>query len=408
MKRLFALLICSLILLSLCSCSAAPKAPVNKTLQFDENGEFKILQLADIQSWFPVMGADVELLRAYVEAEMPDLIVLAGDQLWGENTMGPWYTNGVNKVIMDTLADYGIPVAMVFGNHDAPEGDTSYKEMTMELYRSYDCFVGSAGETFGFRVGNYNLPILSSDGTYTAFNLYFLDSGSETVGTECEGNGRWACVPEELVNWYVETSNSLKEANGGNPLPSINFQHIIVPEIFEVLTEAPDTEIGWTLPEGNDGIMGEIPCPPNHTHGQFDAFVQQGDVIATVSGHDHANSFVVPYEGIDIINTQGCGFGTYGSEILGYRVFVLDESDPWNYETYIKTYYEIFEGDPKAELRLKAHTAPPAGFFPRLLNWSYVVYNWDYVLIALTLVIAVLVGIFFGVRGIVRKVQKRK
>ncbi|MCR5485733.1 MAG: InlB B-repeat-containing protein, partial [Clostridiales bacterium] len=53
----------------------------------------------------------------------------------------------------------------------------------------------------------------------------------------------------------------------------------------------------------------------------------QGDVLAIVSGHDHENSFIVPYRGIDLINTPTCGFSSYGGDSTrGARIIDLDEA----------------------------------------------------------------------------------
>ncbi len=401
--RIFTLALCVLFFLALFPVTGLSAAKQEAQLQFGSDGEFKILHLADIQTWFPMMRGDKLMLRAAIEAEQPDLIALGGDQLWGDSTPGDWYVKGAIRSYMDVFEEYGIPVAMVFGNHDAPEGDIEQKQMMMELYESYDCFIGGSGAVFGYRVGNQHLPILSSDGSRTAFNLYFFDNGRDNFETEDGSQDGYACITEEQINWYIETSNALKEANGGQPVPSINFQHMVVTEIFDALVE---TGHGWTLPENAEGFMREGACPPSHTHGQFDAFVAQGDIIATVSGHDHGNAYVVPYQGIDIINTQSCGFGAYSSENMGYRVLVLNENDPWSYETYIKTYYEIFSDDPSAELRLKAHQNSMAGFFPRLLSWDWIIYNWDYALIGYGAAVAVVVGIVLLVLRIVRKIQR--
>ena len=176
--------------------------------------------------------------------------------------------------------------------------------------------------------------------------------------------GGYACTTKEQIAWYVQKSEELKALNGGEPVYSINFQHIIVPNIFDALVECEEgTEEsvphgnGYiTLPEGVEGHLHETPCPPNYSNGQFEAFVQQGDVLATVSGHDHKNDFVVPYNGVDIINTPGVGFSSYNDETVGSRVFVIDEDAPQDYETYTVGYFDVYGDDAEALYRFQAYS----------------------------------------------------
>lgn len=44
----------------------------------------------------------------------------------------------------------------------------------------------------------------------------------------------------------TKTSDALKAENGGEPMPSLLFQHIPVPEIYELLKE---------VPKGTDGAV---------------------------------------------------------------------------------------------------------------------------------------------------------
>ena len=70
---------------------------------------------------------------------------------------------------------------------------------------------------------------------------------------------------------------------------------------------------------------------------------ERGDVLAITSGHDHVNKFTVNMEnGIDIIQTPGMSYQSYGADnVRGFRVFTLDENDPWAYETETYTYFDF-------------------------------------------------------------------
>jgi predicted MPP superfamily phosphohydrolase len=61
--------------------SAKTSAEVDTHLQFNENGEFRILQIADIQDNFPMNTITTKLIKAAIETKKPDLIVLTGDNI---------------------------------------------------------------------------------------------------------------------------------------------------------------------------------------------------------------------------------------------------------------------------------------------------------------------------------------
>lgn len=104
--------------------------------------------------------------------------------------------------------------------------------------------MGKKGFCIKDRVGTYNLPVLKSDGSSYGFNLWLTDSG--TYNTENEYGG-YACVYKEQIEWYRETAAELKEANGGKVVTSINFQHIIVPEIYDALEQIDFVRLGCVI-----------------------------------------------------------------------------------------------------------------------------------------------------------------
>lgn len=382
LRKMIACLLTVVLVLSACiggvSACFTDKTPVSKELRFNEDGKFKILQISDIQDDVTLAPIAKDYISDLVDRENPDLIVLTGDNISSSNKSESSVKIAINN-FMSVFEKRGIPVAAVFGNHD-DENTKINKNMQMEIYQSYDCFVGCAGDESISGVGNYNLPIFASDSDKTVFNIWCIDSG--TYNTENDLGG-YNCVRKDQIAWYVNTSNALKDANDGVPVPSIVFQHIIVPEIFDALKEVDQETEGAVANNGfieNNGkyyilpdtaaegsVMHESPCPPHYSNGEFDAMLQQGDVLAIAVGHDHINSFVVPYKGIDLISTPGISFHSYGDEARGARVFVLDESNPTAYETYVHSYAEFYDNDPAAMGRFEMYDKDAAvvikGFF---------------------------------------------
>ena len=347
--------------------------PVNAHLTFNEDGEFTILQVADIQDGVLLTTLAKETLRAAVEKTQPDLIVLTGDNIAGYVcTLGKMPELAIRQ-FMDIFEEYGIPVAAVYGNHD-DQNTAMDKEAQMDVYMEYDCFIGCKGviaeKTVDGNtmknVGTYNIPVFASaDSDQVLFNVWCFDSGNYNPDKSVGGYGY---VLPEQVEWYEGVSDALKAENGGTPVPSIAFQHIVPPQIYRALKEVPKgtegaiTRFGkyYTLPDGVDPAtnwLGEPPCPPNPdfepAYAQVDAMVRQGDVIALFFGHDHINSYIVPYEGIDLVSSPGMTYLSYNNANRGFRTITVNKADPSTYTTRTYTVEELFEGNTFRTVLLK-------------------------------------------------------
>ena len=326
---------------------AATSEEVDTHLQFNEDGEFKIMQVTDLQDGYPMKVITKNHLKKAIETQNPDLIVLTGDNINTTAGKSATYAWAINE-FMSIFENYGIPVAIVFGNHDA-EGKNSRADQ-MKVYEKYDCFVGCAGEDMGnYTCGTYYVPLYSStDADEMVFNLWMIDSGDYNRENDLGG---YAALTKPQIEWYKNAEAALAEKNG-TVVPSFVFQHIVVPEIFDAL-EVADEETGtcsngdkyYKLPEGATGVLPEYPCPPSYNNGEFDAFYENGNVLGMFFGHDHLNTYVVDYKGVKLCNTPGTGFASYDGVNAGVRTITLNENDLSTFETEVVTYLELFEGD---------------------------------------------------------------
>ena len=350
MKKFTAILLAMILTFSVMITASAQTDSAEK-LRFDADGNFRIMQISDIQDGTLLTPATKTYLKDVVAYAEPDLIVLTGDNISaGSATLG---TKAVDFLLVETainnfmsvFEELGVPVAVTFGNHDAEEIVT--KEEQMEIYMSYDnCIAVDEGDAL-YGCGTYNVPIYSStDSEKMAYNLWMIDSNMYD-----EENGGYDYVHKDQIDWYVNKSNELKAQNGGEPVPSMMFQHIIVPEIYDALVEIPNvTDISYEHngkyyvldPETTRaGQLCESPCPSETNSGQFDAVVNQGDVVAMLFGHDHKNTFEIAHRGVDLVNTPTAGFGSYGDEIRGVRIIDLKEGTR-DYETFIISYLDFY------------------------------------------------------------------
>lgn len=362
--------------------------PEKAHLSFGEDGKFTILQIADIQDNAVLANVGKSLIRAAVEKTQPDLIILTGDNIGGYSC----HTEGEAKLAirqyMTILEGYGIPVAMTFGNHDDQDTQLDKYEQ-MAYYQKYSCFIGCEGvvaeKTVGnntmLNVGTYNIPIFASaDSDKVAYNIWCFDSGTYNPD---ESYGGYGYVLPEQLDWYVEKSNELKAANGGEAVPSIAFQHIVPPQIKDALKEVEEGTEGavsfagswYVLPDYVDPVgnwLSEAPCPPDtrfpEGYNQVNTMLEQGDVVGVFFGHDHINAYDVLYEGMHLVSSPGHTFVSYNDDHRGVRAITIDINDTSTYESTVYTAYELFEGNAfyTFELRLYNIWDAIAKFFENL------------------------------------------
>lgn len=350
-------------------------------LSFNNDGKLRILQIADIQEAIWVSSVEKLLLFETVRQTKPDLIVLTGDNIAGYSAEKKWGATFAIRQVMDILSLFHTPIAAVFGNHD-DEGTELTKLDQMDVYESYPTFIGCRGvvaektvDKTVINVGTYNLPVYADKcSDEVAFNIWCFDSGNYNPDNRYGGYGY--VFPEQL-EWYVEKSNELKAANGGVPVPSIAFQHIIPPQIAEALQEVPEGTPGavnfagkwYTLPEGTDltkNHLSEAPCPPHLDfepgYAEVETMLAQGDVNAIFCGHDHVNGFSVPYKGIDLVTSPGCTYGSYNDDNRGFRLITIDKNNPTAHESELLLASEILHPRTRPLLSLLAtileHTEP--------------------------------------------------
>lgn len=322
----------------------------NSTLKFNKNGKFRILQISDLQDTKETAVDTLHFLEAAIPAVKPDLIVLTGDQLdvvgyWGNDKNKNQNVRKAIRGIMAPIAESGIPFLVTFGNHDCQTGVSNAQQA--EYYKEFkNCICFDDTDDGRPDAGTFNQVIMSSDGTKPALNIYVVDSNSANP----EGGSGYDNVHPNQIQWCKDVCEELKDLNGGKKVPSILFQHIPVCEIYEVLKEVPkgtkDALPAFRGRKGkyfilNDekvtyrGTYGETPSDPDINGGQFDAALEQGDIFAMYFGHDHYNSFIGKYKGIDLGYCPGAGYNTYGLNPRGMRVFDFDENDVTNYETKV-------------------------------------------------------------------------
>ncbi len=298
------------------------------------------MQIADTQEIPSISSDTVKLIEAALDREKPDLVVFTGDQIKGYSSFfmgekGKKKVEATLKTLIKPIEDRGIFFTATFGNHD---GEAALKNSEQfEIYKQSPMFVYGDAACEDDK-GTFCLSISDK------FLVYLFDTHSRAP------EGGYSGVNSTQIEWYRKVRDSYEA-----PLPSLVFQHIPTPEFFNVIKPVKRFTKGavraygdhknefYTLDPHNCGLrdfMGESPAAPFTNSGQIDAFAEKGEVLGVYVGHDHNNSFVSKYKGIDLGYTQGAGFNVYGPGYKrGVRIFNIKECG--KYETKTATFGEL-------------------------------------------------------------------
>lgn len=373
-KRIFA----SVIALFIVMAAVIPSfAAETNPLQFDENGEFKILHLCDGQDVFPAEERMLTYINYMLKTYQPDLVVLGGD-----NTVASEETKEqAIEEYVKPFVENEVYFTLVFGNHDDEQGVD--KDTLLKYYQKYGgkyCLAYDADpELHGAAI--HNLPVLSSNGKEIKFNLWMFDTGTYVYDEEGNRLGYDSVTPDQ-IEWYKETSSKLEAAAGGK-VNSLAFQHMVPPEVYEAIYPSVSFDIKYITETYNDGknylvltpntsaFDGHIyePASPGvYNHGHFSAMAENDDVLGVFSGHDHINDYITEYDGIKIVNTPGVSFHAYGNEFVrGSRLITIKEDNTSEFTSEVITVNDAVYNDAKLA-KAMGISKFTAGFWKTLEN----------------------------------------
>ncbi|MGI6578704.1 MAG: metallophosphoesterase [Saccharofermentanales bacterium] len=345
MRRLVLFLV--ILLMTVMLCRADVNAEPAHYLSFDDNQQFKILIVADTQDTAQPQQAMLTLLNSALDVADPDLVVFLGDMIQGPDTQGVENVKKAIDAIIQPVVKREIPFALVFGNHDYESGLTNAEQLL--IYQSYPGCLAVEGEKMP-GAGNYSLLIENPLIPESPLILWFLDSGTYAE----PGRGKYGYVTEEQNEWMLQANDEFL-TRYKSPVSYV-FQHIPVPQVYEMLDEVPFGTKGAVTSYGSDflkkwytpnpdyiwaGNLGEGPCSSEYDSGEFSAWKSMG-VKAAFFGHDHLNDYCGTVEGIDLITTSGIGFYMYGrGNEHGARLLTLYADRPSEYDTKMLYYRDI-------------------------------------------------------------------
>lgn len=320
----------SLMLLILIAAVARTTWAAKPELRCRADGTFKIVMFSDVQDDETLDPRATALMEKTLDAEKPDFVVIGGDCIMGSlcDTV-----DDVKRAISQVaypMEKRKIPWAIVFGNHDQEHFAKTKlgKDEVIKEYAGYPCNLNVRGDTKIHGEGNDDLLINDHTGSKPIFCAWLLDSGAYAP----KGVGGYDWIHADQVAWYYRTSSAL-QTKYGRKIPGLMFFHIPIMEFTEMYKSGKAKGDRYE-PEGCAKIHSTL----------FAAVQERGDVKGIFCGHDHINNYVGEWHGVRLGYDASAGYSDYNlsnndpnvNRTRGGRVFLIKESDPWNFETWMR------------------------------------------------------------------------
>lgn len=263
---------------------------------------------------------------------------------------------------MAPIVERGIPFAVTYGNHDFQCGldnaefDAIFRELpgclnpeTLGADPTRPVAVPAsllpAQRAFSCAPGTFALPVMDVDRTRTVIGVTLIDSGDYARG------GGYGTPSQDALDFL----RVVPRVMGAK---SIVFQHIPLPQFYDLLREVPPTTAyavqGYRTYDGATYLLDEsrtlpgsylgegVSCPDTDC-GQFQIMKDTDGYFALFAGHDHRNGFVGADEGIILGATPTCGFGAYGPvpRMRAARLFEFDIRHPYNPRTQLLQFGDL-------------------------------------------------------------------
>ncbi len=312
-----------------------------------------------------------------MDAEKPQLVVLNGDLISGDEYQGADILDHIDRIVKPIVARR-LPWASTYGNHDS-----NYNLSRDQMLQREKTYNGSytqrmvVGQNAG--VTNYYLPVYDGacDPTTSAATtcvpeliLWFFDSRGGKYYRTYDRQPDW--VDTSVVDWFTSTSKQLAELYG-KAVPSLAFVHIPIHAAAVLETQGPGGHVDprkhpginddkihgqshvWTAKDGSNSTQQQGRGGySGHDVPFMQALVATEGLVGLFYGHDHGNTWCYRWTagripGLDVEGKAGgglhlcygqhTGYGGYGDWVRGSReIFLsLDKLKDLVIDSHIRT-----------------------------------------------------------------------
>lgn len=336
-------------------------------LKADENGNFKILQVADVQEHATADGKKnirhrtLSTIKLAVATLKPDLIVLTGDNIHRTDSLADFECSV--KQLTDTFK--GTPFAVTYGNHDLERNLDNNEYLTykqeQEIYDKYGAVkLNQTGlecsDTSDYSTSKYGtgyLDIFSADGTKVVNRVILVNSGTYEVdaarsdgyvnNTGKEGYGRTGVNAKTYKN--TDYDNVVKAVSKWTDegIKCIAYQHIALQEMMTsgILVEGTKNDVPMNSRPCEkfagkyykNSVKNTITnqyveacgCSYFSTEELYKAYAKSGNTLGVFYGHEHTNTVMGEGTCYGLKMIQG-----YGGGMLVYRSSYGEDSPKAN------------------------------------------------------------------------------
>lgn len=334
-------------------------------LHFSAYGTFQLSIFEDLHtgenawdSWGPQQDINtVKVINEVLDKEDPNLVVLNGDLITGDNAFLENATIYIEQIV-GPLIERDLTWASAYGNHDHQYNLSSDALLAHEQRwpnsRTQKMVPGSELDV---GTSNYYLPVYGNnctevDACAPDLLLWFFDSRGGARFQERNAAGKqiglknWVDI--KVVEWFQQMNAQLVNKYQ-KILPSLVFVHI--PTYASLAFQQSGVN-----PHYEPGINDDVPlapqaqgwCPDSETNdgscdygGQDVPFMQAlttiPGIIGVFSGHDHGDTWCYKWDsqlpnmtvagnGVNLCFGQHSGYGGYGNWERGARQVLISKS----------------------------------------------------------------------------------
>ncbi|KAI5924185.1 Metallo-dependent phosphatase-like protein [Camillea tinctor] len=325
-------------------------------LVFNEDGTFQISIFEDLHfgenawdQWGPQQDINsVKVINQVLDKESPELVVLNGDLITGENGFLENSTVYLDQIVQP-LVDRQLTWASTYGNHDYDFNISGEAILARERQyvqsRTTKMVYGQHAGTSNYYLPVYNSSACTYGGCTPLLLLWFFDSRGGFLYQQKDAEGQRVGQPNwvdtSVVDWFVQSSAQLTETYN-KVIPSLAFVHIPTFASYAFQREGVDPRLepgvnddeplapqaqGWCADGTNDGS-----CEYGGQDVPFmEAISGVPGVIALFSGHDHGDTWCTKWDSrlpnmtfapehkVNLCFGQHSGYGGYGNWERGSR-----------------------------------------------------------------------------------------
>jgi hypothetical protein len=333
-------------------------------LRLSPSNTFKLAIFADLHYGEDESGWGIDqdvnstrVMRAVLGRETPDLVVVNGDLITGENTFRENSSAYVHRVVAP-MVERGVPWASTYGNHDSKFNLS--REAMYATEKTYALSYTQRMDPSLPGITNYYLLLRSAAGRRPVAVLWFFDSRGGATYQDPSAIAQddipnW--VANQTAAWFARQSAELRARHG--PLPSLAFVHI-PPHVF--LGAQQSGLNASRFPGVNDDVPAAIQGQGTDDQAFVDALLAEDRLHSVYVGHDHGDAWCAPWPAAQtrrgrhaggkprrpvLCFSKHTGYGGYGTWNRGARVVNLAfvGNDSVAGEMQVETWVRMENGD---------------------------------------------------------------